>query len=279
MASDKLATACVLAATFWAPVAFGAADDADFTFRDAIAAKAGQGVPYMMAELICETRLAVEDGPVGRDLVFIGARDKGAEIWALAGFMIYDLNNLWVGGPVNDDPTAPPTAEWGWVYDRNGDGRIDWLALVDSPRAVVPEGAAPDALPGLLSDPLDLGPGDVAMVEAQTRLAYWHLIDEDHDRRPDALIALPLSTATGWTEGAMRLVLEQGAVTGCQWRSDDDPARRTGCGLRDGGFETTGMEPVLRADVPLPYLTAMFELVTTAASACDFGSEGIEHGP
>jgi len=255
------------------------AQDPISSFREEITAKAGQGIPYMMAELICETTLSVDDERVGRDLVFIGARERGAEIWALSGFMIYDLDNLWVGGPVSEDPAVPPTAEWGWIYDRNGDGRIDWLALVDSPRAVVPEGVGPEGPPNLLAAPLVLSARELAMVEAHTRVGYWHLIDDDHDRRPDALIALPVSAETGWTEGAMRLALEDGAVTGCIWQSDHDPARSARCALGDEGFETIGVEPVLRAEVPLPYLTAMFELVTSAAQACDFGPEGIETHP
>ena len=279
MASGGRGIAVAVASATVIAAASGAQGDATFAFRDEIAAKGAQGVPYMMAELICETTLSHDEKRVGLDLVFIGARERGAEIWALSGFTIYDLDNLWVGGPVSDDPAAAPTAEWGWVYDRNGDGQIDWLALVDSPRAVLPAGIDRGTLPNLAAEPLALSAGDLTLIEAQTRLGYWHLIDDDHDRRPDALIVLPVSTATGWTEGAMRLTLENGAATACLWRSDHDPEHTADCAAGDRGFETTGMEPVLRAEVPLPYLTATFELVTGAAEACDFGVEGIETRP
>lgn len=253
--------------------------DNAFTFRESIARNAGGGIPYDWAEVICETKLTQGFDDTGLSLVFIGEPAKGADIWAISGFDIVDLGQLWTGGPLDQDPSTPPTPEWGWVYDRNGDGRVDWLTLVDTPRAMRPPGVARESLADLFTPPENLTQAELDLVEAQVRVSYWHMIDGNFDQRPDAVIALPTDHEIGWTDGAMLLQLSDYEVTGCEWRSDADPALMAECGADADEYVTAGTGPEMGARVPVPYLVDIFGLVSSAARQCDFGATGIEARP
>jgi hypothetical protein len=90
------------------------------------------------------------------------------------------------------------TMDWGYVLDRNRDGRVDYLAFLYGTACVAPEKCEeplPSVTGGTLTREL------IEVITRNIRLVFWHIADENHDGRTDAA-AVPLVTvANGWIEG------------------------------------------------------------------------------
>jgi hypothetical protein len=92
--------------------------------------------------------------------------------------------------------TTGKVPTWGYVFDRNSDGRIDYLALV--------EGAAPfkdDDFPQnfpLRQQPLSNK--DLEYYVGRSRLVFNHFADDNYDNYIDALVHIDLDPKRDWVE-------------------------------------------------------------------------------
>jgi hypothetical protein len=88
--------------------------------------------------------------------------------------------------------------DWGYVLDRNQDGRVDYLAFLYGTACVAPEKCEeplPSVTGGTLTREL------IEVITRNIRLVFWHIADENFDGQTD-LAAVPLITeANGWMEG------------------------------------------------------------------------------
>jgi len=102
---------------------------------------------------------------------------------------------LWV--PPGGAPRGA-TRDWGYVFDRNYDGMVDYLAFLDGVNPVVPDGWKGE-LPNL-TRPFS-GEEFKEIVLPNTRPVFWHVGDDNFDGEHDAVAASFRNVDTGWMDG------------------------------------------------------------------------------
>lgn len=216
-----------------------------FAFHRGMLEEALDPPPEGRLELMCDGAGAAGDDPLPH-VSFAGFDGRTASIAVLTAARPADLaRTVWLRPrfvPAEERARVAAewpelTLDWGWVYDRNGDGRIDWFAFVIGPAPVLPPG---------MTDPPDLR-GMITKAELMLLLEhqayrFWNVIDSDFDGAPDAML-VPARDAEGWVEGAMLLegIGGEGAPAACCFRGPrGEGAGRecrptaTGCVTRDG---------------------------------------------
>ncbi|MFO7856010.1 MAG: hypothetical protein R6V44_12485 [Paracoccaceae bacterium] len=224
---------------------------------------------------LCAARASA--GTLEAEVTFAGFRPGEAALAVLTDAPIRDVSRaVWLEPRFVSSELAARmerdwpelTLDWGWVFDRNGDGRVDWYGFVIGPVAVAPEG---------LRDPPDLSGGldmaEVALLLENTPYRFWQIVDSDFDGAPDALLA-PAMREDGWAEGVMLLegIERPGGPDACCWRSEREagPAREcratpSGCETPDGAM--TAITARFGPDI-LRTLAGRFRLVEAGARAC-----------
>jgi hypothetical protein len=96
----------------------------------------------------------------------------------------------------------PPggTLNWAYIFDRNHDGKVDYLAFLDGPLPVVPEDWKGD-LPNLTS-PIT-GKEFKEIVIPNLKLLFWHMADDNYDGYPDGIAVSLQNLESGWFDGWM----------------------------------------------------------------------------
>lgn len=254
-----------------------------FGFRQMIFEHAAEGIGLQAPLISCERPLDAYGYDTPEAFYFVGdGTEAGAQLWVLAGFAFTDLAQLWVGQPFSYDITVPPSAEWGWIYDRNGDGRIDWMSYVESTVYLVPEEGLPEALSLAMTDEAAAVSPDLdSAFSGAVRTTFIHTIDADFDGAPDHFIAVPTEEHSGWGDGAMMITLagDGGGVSDCSWRSDYRRADDRACVARDGGFATVGPGPVRERSFPVEGLIDYFELLSGMVADCAYPPGGVAARP
>ena len=98
-------------------------EDALFGFHRDFVARAGHGVQFNHPEVVCTVRVELPNAEdLGNNITFLAEKGMGVEVWALTDFPLTNMRSFWTGGNFSKDQDNPQTSEWGWVYDRNGDG-------------------------------------------------------------------------------------------------------------------------------------------------------------
>ena len=170
------------------------------------------------------------------------------------------------GGP--EGPTG--TLDWAYVYDRNQDDRIDYLAYLDGPNVVIPH-PRPANLPRLTGR---LTKQQVDFAQRHTRQVFWHMSDDDFDGQVDGFIVPTRDRQSGWIDGQM--LVHSSAFDGnydqCRFvpnaaGTPDARCRRTGQGYGVPGKTLSGL---LR--VPAGDDFGLLELLNEAARACGLTS-------
>ena len=101
-----------------------------------------------------------------------------------------------LSAPVEGLPSGT-TMDWGYVLDRNADGAVDYLAFLDGPAPMAPADRAGD-LPDLRK-PVS-GKALREIIIPNIRLLFWHLADENFDRRHDLAATSARNLDNGWID-------------------------------------------------------------------------------
>lgn len=281
MRPDGFVAACVSLAL---SVAIGHADDADFdalfSFHKDFVAKAGHGIQFNHPELVCVFPVELPGAEEREtDIVLLAEKAMGAEVWGLVDFPLRDMRSFWTGGDFSDDPDNRQTSEWGWIYDRNADGRIDWVSYINGSLPVVPEEGVPAGFPSLLEDPARLTPRQLGFLMKSGRVVYRHILDADFDANPDHILVSPISQESGFADGAMLFSIRGPGNFRCEWRSEHDASDTRPCVAEADAFSfvTLGEPPVRRAEPPFEALTVYW--LALSKQECSFGAEGIKPHP
>lgn len=170
--------------------------------------------------------------------------------------------------PRGYDPRAKgATMDWGYIFDRNNDGRIDYLAYLESARAVRPAhytGQLPPIIGSITGKAMKLA-------IANTHMVFWHSIDLQFDRKSTALIMPMVDRRTGWVDSTM-LILKSG-----DHKNDWQCSYFDGSALHDAKpCMTRGAEYVVPAKKilgirPIPPTVDHLKLTNVAAGRCGFG--------
>ena len=169
----------------------------------------------------------------------------------------------------NAHPSVGAVSAWGYIFDRNGDGKIDYMALLG--------GAAP-----VKSDdfPVDfpyrgkpLTKANVGMIVSHAALLFNHWADDNHDDTLDALIQVDMDPLRDWMQ--RHLVIRSTAFDG---RFDDvwgflgkiggdrDSVDRTEHGVPYNPVGKTQPEEITRKD--FQEKTAVLQMINQAFKLC-----------
>ena len=104
----------------------------------------------------------------------------------------------------NAHPSTGPVSTWGYVFDRNGDGKIDYMALLG--------GAAPvkrdDFKPDFPYRGKPMTKDDVGTIVSHAALLFNHWADDNYDDTLDAVIQADMDPLRDWLQ--RHLVLTRG---------------------------------------------------------------------
>jgi len=161
-------------------------------------------------------------------------------------------------------PTDKGTMDWAYVFDRNEDGVIDFFSFLVGPVWISPEGDVssedmPSVKGGVQQEFFDTN-------RDKLRMAFWHLVDENHDGDHDGLIARTVNEASGWVDGWV-IVTDSDFDTQydtCTWTKGGFDGDTQNCVSDEEGFRVPGMAIAGIASLPPPrmsYLDAFNEVV------------------
>ena len=159
--------------------------------------------------LLCETRVGTKTVSflsLGDRTVLIAAftdrplQKPQDDIWLETNFLLHG-DNLTAAPYDVRRPSA--TADWAYVYDQNGDGRIDHLAFLIGPLNIEPPNSPED---------LPVADAQGAFHDVQgsrlkkwfawiNKFAFWQAIDDNGDGRMDWLAIPARQRSNGWIRG------------------------------------------------------------------------------
>lgn len=93
-------------------------------------------------------------------------------------------------------PNTGKTSTWGYVYDRNGDGAIDYLALVGG-AAPLKAGDFPENFPER-DKPMTFDQADYFV--GHCRIVFNHWADDNYDGELDAVVQIDMDPKRDWVD-------------------------------------------------------------------------------
>lgn len=166
-------------------------------FHPVAAAYAASPPPAERLRVLCTREFEADEAGLGRKgwLTLMGDGGAPAVLFAFSFKKPAKPERLLTTTPRFDPvPTAyvgkDATLEWAWVWDRNGDGRADYLAYLQNAHAVLPD-PLPDSFPTVERNADGSFRVTKAVLEAmidQARMVFRHYADEDADGRADAVV-------------------------------------------------------------------------------------------
>lgn len=165
-------------------------------------------------------------------------------------------------------PTRDYVMDWGYVYDRNGDGKIDYVAYNVGPMPFKQKDFPEDYPKGGQS----LNLSDIELLFKSMRLLFTHWADDNYDGKVDAVVFEAVDPERNWVEGwtAVRSTKYDGTVdVGWYFKEDinvrEKDAERTGTGFKTRRIP--GIEPVFGPG-ELAHKTKILTMFNEAAEKC-----------
>ncbi|MFI5252929.1 MAG: hypothetical protein ACHQQQ_10930 [Bacteroidota bacterium] len=93
-------------------------------------------------------------------------------------------------------PRAGRVTSWGWIWDRNGDGKIDYLALLGG-AAPVERGDMPEDYP---PRGVQMNADQIEFMVGHCRLIFNYWADDNFDGKLDGLIHFDLDPVRDWVQ-------------------------------------------------------------------------------
>lgn len=168
-------------------------------------------------------------------------------------------------------PTAGNIVDWAYVYDRNGDGKIDYISYLVGPMPFEQKGFSADY--PKRGEPVNLD--ELKIFLDSSRLLFNHFADDNHNGNVDAVVFETIDPERDWVDGRMVLrssdsedELDEGWLFKEDINVKEKDAERVGNGfktLRVGGTGVFG--PAEQAEA-----SKVFSMFNKAAEKCKLTS-------
>jgi hypothetical protein len=235
-------------------------------------------------QTICQTK--VDE----RHVTFLGIESNKVLLAALTKHKLKDPpKSIWLklryavskGKAPGVHPQAMPpkdgTMDWGYIFDRNGDGKIDYLAYLFGPYPVEGKDFPADfpkanGRVDRWSASLDSQRLEVTL--KSIRMVFQHAADDNFDGKVDALVVGALDPETGWLDGWVidRELDFTGVANDCRYFKDDITVKAAACEATASGHRVQGKNLVVNLETDEVQVFASFsDMLATlnrGAAAC-----------
>ncbi|MEY3905671.1 MAG: hypothetical protein RIR59_494 [Pseudomonadota bacterium] len=221
-------------------------------------------------KLLCKTK--TEGGIIS----FVAGSEGKVLLAALSAKPLKDVRkDIWLSprftSPGKGRAATSATEDWAYLYDHNGDGRIDRMSFLIGPLPTEPDTHDP-RLPNIAGDQVRIEGADMmARVMKAMRYGFWQAADEDADGMPDIMAMPARRKDTGWYRGWA--IFDRRATTedaSCRF-IDRDGSAKGPChpGAEIGDYEGESLTARVWVRDPGP----IFSAIQDAALACKLGAE------
>lgn len=208
------------------------------------------------------------NGPDGRPLLAALTRqplaDPRLDIWLSPGFT-----------SSRDAGRSTGTEDWAYVFDQDGDGRIDQIAFLIGP--LPQRSGAPDEapVPPIIDGKVQVKGADAMKAFiARLRFGFWQVVDLDGDGSPDAAAWPAERRVDGWFRGWALQAL--GASSGC-WLVDAQGQPEQACAPDKSGRELVAEGAI--AHLWARDAAAVFSRIRSAGLACGLAPGSLRRAP
>jgi len=173
--------------------------------------------------------------------------------------------------PIGFDGNFQPGIEWMFVFDRNHDGKVDYMLW---PQGVLPyvEGTPPPGFPVRTGSLVATMTRDqLALIQHYARLIFWHFADDNFEGKVSAVILDAwdpngVFAVTGWQ--VIRSSHSDGVLDQC-WYFTENIGEKTGeCERTDQGYKTRSSDPTDITPENLAAKSVWFSTLNAAAGLC-----------
>ncbi len=166
-------------------------------------------------------------------------------------------------------PTAGRVVDWGYVYDRNGEGKIDYVSYLVGPFPI----KKPDFPSDYPKRGQSLNLSEIELFLKSMRLLFTHWADDNYDGKVDAVVFEAVDPERNWVEGwtAVRSTKYDGTVDEGWYFKEDINVREKDAERTGTGFSTRripGIEPVFGPG-ELAHKTKILTMFNEAAEKCE----------
>jgi len=157
------------------------------------------------------------------------------------------------------------TMNWGYVFDRNHDGKVDYLAFLDGQSPVIPDDWK-GSLPNLTK--AFSGKDFKETITPNIKLLFWHMADDNFDGYHDGVAASMRNLETGWIDGwiVARDREFYGRYDYCKYFQGKFKSEIGDCEGSPSGYHVPKKKPSGIENVPPSHW--FFEQINTAAEIC-----------
>ncbi|MCL5778976.1 hypothetical protein M1105_18560, partial [Limibaculum sp. FT325] len=240
-----------------------------FAFHRGVIDQSDHAPSEQSLKKLCEAK--VRHAPTGASgyLAFAGFRKGDAALAIMTSDSTGDVRRrIWLRPRFVDKKNPPPgfdllTLDWGYVFDRNGDGRVDYFAFLIGPMSIAPR-------------------GDEALRFANR---FWEVIDSDFNGEADSLIVPAIRESDGGVEGAMLLegIAKSGEPSACCWGGESGSADIKDCRPTARGCRSLDNSLTAASDrfppAAIAFVMSQLPLVNSAAAECNLKPPAIPRGP
>ncbi|MFM7028961.1 MAG: hypothetical protein ACKOXK_09850 [Chakrabartia sp.] len=210
----------------------------------------------------------------GGTITFVAGADGKVLLAALSAKPLVDVRkDIWLSphfSAAGEAGRATGTQDWAYLYDADGDGKIDRMAFLIGPLPTEPDTADP-GLPDITGDQIRVEGAEMLdrLIKAM-RFGFWQAADEDGDGVPDTMAMPARRKDTGWYRGWA--IFDRRATTedaACRFIDRDGTAKGGCVPMRDpGDYEGPSLTTHVWVADPGP----IFSAIQMAASACKLGA-------
>ena len=165
-------------------------------------------------------------------------------------------------------PPPSATMDYAYVYDRNGDGFVDYFTYLDGPNPILPD-PRPRHVPQLTRP---ISKHELLFTMRNTQMLFWHAADDNFDGKADGYAVGTRNDVSGWIDG--HIVVQSTRFDGhfdrCHYEPTAQGAPTSACRAMERGYFVPGRSITGLRAVPPGF--DWIPLITKAIRKCGLTS-------